>query len=185
MTAPATLEFVRDALGGDADARSRLLDRVRPRLVLWAASRMSGELRACFEPEDVAQETLLAVHRDFERLAPRKAEEFLPWLFGVAENRVRDLADRVRAAKRNGVAPTRPPATTPSIAAIRREDAEALAKAIATLSDDHREVLRLRRFEDRSAVEVGKLMGRSEGAVRVLYFRALAALRNAMGEAPA
>src|SRR4026207_1744438 len=62
---------------------------------------MSADLRARCDPEDVAQEVLLAVHRDFERLAPRAPGEFMPWLFGLAENRIRDLVDRVRAAQRH------------------------------------------------------------------------------------
>ena len=181
MTSRGTIDFARLALDGDAEARSMLLERVRPRLVLWAAARMSAELRATCEPEDVAQEVLLAVHRDFERLAPRDADEFLPWLFTVAENRVRDLVDRVRAAKRNGEAPPMRAVPSPSSMFRRREDAERLARAIATLSADHRLVLRLRRFEDRPGAEVARMMGRSEGAVRVLYFRAIEALREAMG----
>lgn len=182
MTWSATRHCVELALGGDADARERLLARVRPRLVLWATTRMSPDLRASFDAEDVAQEVLLAVHRDFERLAPREPGEFLPWLFGVAENRVRDLVDRVRAAKRRGEPPAPTTTTTrspPSLAGLR-EDAELLRRTIEKLSEDHREVLRLRRFEDLSAAEVGRRMGRTEGAVRVLYFRALAALRDAL-----
>jgi RNA polymerase sigma-70 factor (ECF subfamily) len=181
MPVHSTLGFVRGALDGDARAREQLIERVRPRLVLWAASRMSGELRAVCEPEDVAQETLLAVHRDFARLAPKEADQFLPWLFGVAENRLRDLVDRARAAKRSGEPPAARPHPTPSAIMVRVEEAELLARAIETLSSEHREVLRLRRFEERPAAEVGRLMGRSEGAVRVLYFRAVAALRDAMG----
>ena len=182
MTSRGTLEFVSGALDGDADARSRLFDRVRPRLVLWAASRMSAELRRECDPEDVAQEVLLAVHRDFERLAPRAAEEFLPWIFGVAENRLRDLVDRTRAAKRNGEPPRPRADSTPSSLVGLREDTDRLMRAITALPDDYREVLRLRRFEDLPSAEVGRRMARTEGAVRVLYFRAIGALREAMGE---
>jgi RNA polymerase sigma-70 factor (ECF subfamily) len=181
VTSSDAAPLARRALDGDAAAREELLARVRPRLVLWAASRMSAELRASCDPEDVAQEVLLAVHRDFERLAPRAPEEFLPWLFGVAEHRVLDLVDRVRAAKRRGEAPPPAAVRSPSSLAGLREDAERLLRAIAALPEDHREVLRLRRFEDLPAAEVGRRMARTEGAVRVLYFRAIAGLRERMG----
>ncbi len=181
MSSTGTGDFVRGALAGDADARSRLFARVRPRLVLWAATRLSADLRGDCDPEDVAQEVLLIVHRDFERLAPRAPDEFLPWLFGVAEHRVRDLADRQRAAKRNGE-PRRPDAArSPSSVVGHREDADRLMRAIAALPDDYRDVLRLRRFEELPAAEVGRRMGRTEGAVRILYFRAIGVLRDAMG----
>jgi RNA polymerase sigma-70 factor (ECF subfamily) len=181
MTGHDTAQWANRALAGDAHARDELLGRVRPRLVLWASARMSAELRAAYDPDDVAQEVLLAVHRDFDRLAPRASAEFLPWLFGVAENRVRDLVDRLHAAKRNGEAPPRAKAPSPSSLAGLREDAERLRTAIGMLPDDYREVLRLRRFEGLSAADVGRAMGRSEGAVRVLYLRAVAKLREAMG----
>jgi RNA polymerase sigma-70 factor, ECF subfamily len=181
MSSIGTRDFVRGALDGGAEARSLLFERVRPRLVLWAATRLSAELRGEYDPEDVAQEVLLVVHRDFDRLAPRAPEEFLPWLFGVAEHRVRDLADRRGAVKRNGEPP--PPASvrTPSSVIGLREEADRLKRAIAALPDDYRDVLRLRRFEDLPAAEVGRRMGRSEGAVRILYFRAIDALRAAIG----
>jgi RNA polymerase sigma-70 factor (ECF subfamily) len=178
MPLPGTVEFVRAALVGDEIARSQLLARVRPRLVLWAATRMSGELRAAYEPDDVAQEVLLAVHRDFERLAPRAGDEFLPWMFGVAEHRIRDLVDHLRAAKRRGTPPIPAPQPSPPSLVAQQEEASRLVRAIAKLPDDYREVVRLRRFEDRPAAEVARMMCRSEGAVRVLYFRAVAALRE-------
>jgi RNA polymerase sigma-70 factor (ECF subfamily) len=178
MPLPGTVEFVRAALVGDEVARSRLLERVRPRLVLWAATRMSGELRASYEPEDVAQEVLLAVHRDFERLAPRVDAEFLAWMFGIAEHRVRDLVDHLRAAKRRGTPPMPTQQPSPSSLAADQEEAIRLVRAIEKLPDDYREVVRLRRFEDRPASEVARIMCRSEGAIRVLYFRAVAALRE-------
>jgi RNA polymerase sigma-70 factor, ECF subfamily len=181
VSSNGTIQFVQRALGGDAAAREQLLARVRPRLVLWAATRMSAELRASYDAEDVAQDVLLAVHRNFERLAPRAPAEFLPWLFGVAEHRLLDLVDRVRAAKRNGEAPPSPTVRSASSLAGLKEDSERLLRAIAALPDDYREVLRLRRFEDLPSDEVGRLMGRTEGAVRVLYFRAIAALREEMG----
>ena len=49
---------------------------------------------------------------------------------------------------------------------------------MAALTDDHREVVALRFFGDLSSAEVAAVMGRSEGAVRVLQFRALHALRR-------
>jgi len=55
-----------------------------------------------------------------------------------------------------------------------------VAQALESLADDHREVVRLRRFEHRTVPEIAELMGRSENAVRILYCRALKALRAAL-----
>lgn len=175
-----TLSLVRAAHDGNPEARDDLLARLSPRLVLWAGARMSRELRARHEPEDVAQEILLAIHRDFGRISPEDPAAFLPWVFAVAENRVRDLVDHDRAARRNGDPPPAPRVSGPATLAVRREQERTIARALETLSDDHREVIRLRRFENLSAADVATRMGRSEGAVRVLYFRAMGALRDAL-----
>jgi RNA polymerase sigma-70 factor (ECF subfamily) len=54
-------------------------------------------------------------------------------------------------------------------------------RALATLPDDQREVLRLRFAGELSAAEIGEIMQRSPGAVRVLQHRALTALAEALG----
>ena len=57
--------------------------------------------------------------------------------------------------------------------------------ALDRLSPAHREILRLRSFEERPYAEIARLSGGTEGAARVLHFRALAALRDALEESPA
>lgn len=74
------------------------------------------------------------------------------------------------------------PAPTPEDhAAAADRDAE-VRRALATLPDDQREVLELRFAGELSAGEIGEVMGRSPGAVRVLQHRALKALSQALGD---
>ena len=61
---------------------------------------------------------------------------------------------------------------------MRREERfDRLQSALATLSDDHREVIRLTRLEGFTLKEAGERMGRSPEAVRKLFWRALQELR--------
>ncbi|MFG0256139.1 MAG: sigma factor-like helix-turn-helix DNA-binding protein, partial [Rhodopirellula sp. JB053] len=53
-----------------------------------------------------------------------------------------------------------------------------VANALAELSEDHREVLLLRSIEGLSFPEVADQMDRSHGAVRMLWLRAIEALRD-------
>ena len=69
--------------------------------------------------------------------------------------------------------------TTPSVAAVRSESFLRLHEAIATLSESHREVIRLLRFEEIGVPEAARRLERSENAIRILYCRALKALREA------
>jgi len=176
-----TQRLIVDALKGTNEDRGRLLEHLRPRLVLWAAGRLSAGMRAKVEPEDVAQETLLAVHKGIGTFEGRDHRAFLGWVFKIAENRIRDLADHFGAKKRQPVPPPVDLAqTSPSVMAARREEVARVARALPLLRDDYRQVISLRRFEERDTSEIAELMDRTENAIRILYCRALKALRAAM-----
>jgi RNA polymerase sigma-70 factor (ECF subfamily) len=168
--------------GGDKEARGALLERLRPRLVLWASSRMSDRLRARLTAEDAAQEILLALHRSLDQFRGGDVRAFRAWVFTVAENRVRDLAREAGALKRETPEPRAGSATTPSGHAMRNEAAERVRDALARLPDDYRRVIQLRRFEELEPAEVAAALDRSPNAVRILYCRAIQALRKEMGD---
>lgn len=176
-----THSLLRAAHARAPDALPRLLERLRPRLVVWAAARMSPLLRSKLEPEDVAQEVLLAVHEDFASFRGQGDAAFFGWLFAVAKHRLSDLADHHGALKRRLPSPYSFTQTSPSDAAARREDVARIRGALEGLSDAHREVITLVRIEDLGVAGAAALLGRSPNAVRVLYCRALKALRVAMG----
>jgi RNA polymerase sigma-70 factor (ECF subfamily) len=62
-----------------------------------------------------------------------------------------------------------------------RQDLDQVGAALATLTDDQREAIALRFFAGLSAREAAEVMGRQEGTVRGLQFRAIAALRRQLG----
>jgi RNA polymerase sigma-70 factor (ECF subfamily) len=105
------------------------------------------------------------------------------WLLGIARNLARDaIKKRIRrgpsedleAADLAGALAEADPAPAIHL----RSD---LARALEHLTEDQREVLRLRFILDRSVAETAALMARSEDAVKNLQRRALAALQRALG----
>ncbi len=62
-----------------------------------------------------------------------------------------------------------------------RQDLVQVEVALATLTDDQREAITLRFFAGLSAREAAEVMGRQEGTIRGLQFRAIAALRRQLG----
>lgn len=168
------------AIQGDEKARGDLMERLRPRIVLWAASRMSPALRSRVEPDDAAQEILLVVHRDLDRFRGTEKRAFFAWLFRVAENRIRDLATYEGALKRKTPERMSFSQTSPSMAAMRAESGAGVRAALERLRDDYRRVIQLRRLEGLEIPQVAEIMERSENAVRVLYCRAIQALREEM-----
>jgi RNA polymerase sigma-70 factor (ECF subfamily) len=55
---------------------------------------------------------------------------------------------------------------------------EEVRRALANLKDEYQDVIIYRYLDELSVPEITKIMGKSEGTIRVLLHRALAALRN-------
>lgn len=72
--------------------------------------------------------------------------------------------------------------SSPSLQAVRHEQELLLADVLSRLPDDYREVIVLRNLEGLSHEEIAQRMDRGVGAVRMLWVRALARLRQEMGE---
>ena len=60
-----------------------------------------------------------------------------------------------------------------------------MAEAVARLPEDMQAVILGRHVDDAPYAELAARLGRSEGAVRVLYTRALRRLRDELGDADA
>ena len=65
---------------------------------------------------------------------------------------------------------------------MRWEDEVRHAAALEHLPEDHRDIILLRNLERLPFEEVAKRMGRSAGACRMLWMRAIAGLREHLGE---
>jgi len=103
-------------------------------------------------------------------------------LFRLARNAVIDHirtshehADLAQSVERAGAD------AGPDELAVIRQEIEAVRSALATLTDDQRDAIALRFFAGLSAREAAEAMGKQEGTIRGLQFRAIAALRRQLG----
>jgi RNA polymerase sigma-70 factor (ECF subfamily) len=134
------------------------------------------------DAEDLLQQTFLRV---VEAL-PRYEDRGLPfgaWLFRIARSVTVDQHRRRRDDVSLEVE-SEPAIGAADSSAHDLAERELLRAALAALTPDQREVVRLRFFADLSARETGLLLGRDAAAVRALQWRALAALRRVL-ESPA
>ncbi|HVL53401.1 MAG TPA: sigma-70 family RNA polymerase sigma factor [Candidatus Limnocylindrales bacterium] len=163
----------------DRDAVARLFDRYYDAIYRYAFARLGNVADA----EDAAAETFTAMVRSLPRFRWRGIP-FEAWLFRIAMSKVVDIA-RHRSRVRSGgdvVADDRTdPQVEPERVVALREVRRELVAAIERLPRDQRDVVMLRFFAGRSIRETGELLGRSEGAVKQLQFRALASLRRRAG----
>jgi RNA polymerase sigma-70 factor (ECF subfamily) len=148
------------------------------------------ELRDQHEAEDVTARTFLDALANLgsfeERARPADgdgASTFRVWLFQIARNAV---AERRRRIRRRPEAPLDAAAGVAAPVDLAHEvalhdDAMAAWQAIGRLSDDRRRALVLRFVEEMTTSEIAGILGRSEGAVRVLIHRALRSVARDLG----
>jgi len=149
------------------------------------------ELRDHHEAEDATERTFLAALTNLGRFEERArpadgdgASTFRVWLFQIARNAI---AERRRTRRR------RPEASLDAAAAMAapvdiegdaatHDEAAAAWRAVDRLPGDRRRALVLRFVDEMSTAEIAGVLGRSEGAVRVLIHRALRSLARDLGD---
>jgi RNA polymerase sigma-70 factor (ECF subfamily) len=175
--------WVARAQGGDREAFDRLVGAVRPDLEAALGPDLERLRQRGIDRDDVLQETLVKAFGALERFEWREEGSLLRWLCGIARH---VMLKAVRQAKRRPGSELRvdvpAPGPTASRAARREERLERLEASLASLSPDHRRVIRLARIEGLKTEEIARRMGRSPEAVRQLLVRALRALRASFGE---
>jgi len=182
-----TTRLLRSARDGDRAALEALYARIGARLLAIVRLRLDRRLARIVEPEDVAQEVLLRAFRAIEAFERDGSRSFFAWLAVITSHVINDLRDYHGAGKRDQGR------TDPISGDLHRDQHrgalsrllidEAFARverALAAMSAEHREVILLRRFEERSFAEIGAVMNRSEDAARMLFARAMTALSEAI-----
>lgn len=142
-------------------------------LIAWLGSLMGPALRAELAAEDLWQETLALAWRDRESHEWRGLPAFRAWLRGIARNRLHDAVEWFGTQKRGGgrrrleldelaggaagAALLR--SSTPSRAAMRGERARAMQRALESLPEEYRDLVRACLFEEASVPEAAAALG--------------------------
>ncbi len=144
--------------------------------------------------EDATERTFLralaALPRFRELARPEdgpEASTFRVWLFRIARNvvsnerrsRLRRPVDSLDAALIAGNAIADGADLERDV--VTRDEASAALRAVRSLPDDRRQAVLLRFVDEMSTAEIAGVLGRSEGAVRVLIHRALGSVARELG----
>ncbi len=186
------------AKAGDAASVGELLAVYRDYLLGIAVARLDPRVRARCNPSDVVQETLMEAYRDFHQFRGGLEREFLAWIRQILSNNLarmvelhlltdkRDLR-RERPIEQNVVGESRlerrdywltDSGQSPSSAMQRQEQLASMLERINKLPAHYRDVLLLRHIEELSFDAVAERLGKSAGAVRMIWLRALEQLRE-------
>jgi RNA polymerase sigma-70 factor (ECF subfamily) len=165
--------LVRRAQAGDPDAWEALYRRAYPRLCAFARRRLATP----DEAEDAVSETMMRALDHIEQFRWRDGG-FEAWLFVICRNIVFEINRRAGRSLLHAVTPSAEP--LPEERIVADEEVSGVRDAFARLTPEERELLELRVVGDLGAKQVGRLLGKSPGAVRQAQSRAIAKLRELM-----
>jgi RNA polymerase sigma-70 factor (ECF subfamily) len=189
----AFFELLSEARLGSRRSMGLLADIVRERLYPFVfRTTLDHDLT-----EDVLQETLLTMVRQIDRL--REERKFWPWVFRIAYNK---LQDNLRSRRNHGSARAhvsrascpRSEGETPSTRsyearagnsslleeAIHAERLQKLSEVVNQLSRQHRDIVRLRYYEQLPYTEIAALTSTTPQKARARFHRAKKYLKAQM-----
>lgn len=167
-------DVIERARAGDRAAFAELYDAHADAVYRYVLYRV----REPSDAEDVTSEVFTRAFANIHRYR-WQGKSFLAWLYTIARNAVTDRRRRTRPTvdldNAYGIAEDGP---TAHDHAVRGEQVDALRGAVRHLTVEQQEVLLLRFIENMSSRQVAKVLGKNEGAIRALQFRALGRLRK-------
>ena len=177
-------QLIKNAAAGDAAAFETLVERYQKQVYNLALRMVNNESDA----EDLAQEAFIRAWRSLGSF--QYTSQFSTWLYRLTTN---ICIDFLRSQKRRKVVsltmlrddedsqwdlPDTEP--LPEQQMIAAEDRAALARALASLDPDYRQVLTLRIVNECSYQQISQILGIAEGTVKSRLSRAREQLRKKM-----
>jgi len=164
------------ATQGDREAFGLLYERYVGRIYNYVYYR-TGNI---YDAEDLTERVFMRAMRHIPNYHDRGLP-FTAWLYRIAHNLVanwhRDNSRRKEIPLDDGLQSIYQ-GEHPEHELLQTEEREHLLGAIHGLPADRQQLLILKFVEHLSNVEIGQIMGRSEGAVKSLYHRTLLAMRD-------
>jgi RNA polymerase sigma-70 factor (ECF subfamily) len=172
-------EIISRAVQGDREAFGLLYEQYVTRIFNYIYYR-TGQVE---DAEDITARVFYRALHHINHFKDRGLP-FSAWLYRIAHNLVANW-HRDRSRKHEIPLSDTPSLTyhgdPPEQELVHSEEHKDLLHFIRRLPPDRQHLLVLKFVEDLSNAEVGRIMGRSEGAVKSLYHRTLMELREASG----
>ena len=167
-------------VAGDRRAFEQLFARLAPRIHRFFRRSFRAEATA----DDLLQVTFLKLHKARETYRPDM--RVAPWAFAIAARvRLDEFRRRKRLAEDGDEealarADEAHAAQTRERGALDGDTADAVRRAVDALPESQRVVIHLNRFEEMTFAEIARVLGTTEGAIKLRAFRAYGTLRDAL-----
>jgi RNA polymerase sigma-70 factor (ECF subfamily) len=168
--------LLRAAIAGDEKAYTVFLARTAALVRGFVRRRV---IQGGVDPEDVVQESLLAIH--LKRHTWREDAPVLPWLYAIARYKLIDAFRRRGRRIEVDVDDFADSIAQPETETVGERD---LNRVLDSLPPGQRSVVAAISVDGRSIGETAGHLGMTEGAVRVALHRGLAAIARRFGRQP-
>jgi len=172
---PEITRLVELAAAGNFEAFGKLYHIYAEKIYRYVYYQVKDKMTA----EDITADVFL---KALEAIKSCKGKEatFSSWLYRIAHNRT---MDNFRSMKRKPIVDTEAVTNLadPKQEVEKKVERQELLEVIAELPQNQSQVVILKFIGGLDNREIGRTMGKSEGAVRILQMRALAMLRDKLG----
>lgn len=166
------VELVRDAASGDVEAFGQLYDVYLDKIFRYVYYHVADKMAA----EDISQEVFVKAWKAIKSCRGRE-DTFLAWLYRIAHNLTVDHHRR-QSKCRSLEVQCRSNMTNPMEATELDLRELELVQALHYLPEEHQNVIILKFIEGFSNQEIGRMLNKSQGAIRITQMRALSRLRK-------
>jgi RNA polymerase sigma-70 factor, ECF subfamily len=180
MDARRMMDLVERAQSGEADAFGRLYDQYSDTVYRYIYYRVGGRATA----EDLTSETFLRALRRIGTFT-WQGRDFGAWLVTIARNLVADhfKSSRFRLEVTTGeMLDANEVERSPEDSVLERLSNDALIDAVRRLNPQQQECVTLRFLHGLTVAETARIMGKNEGAIKTLQYRAVRTLARLMPE---
>lgn len=186
----STFDLVERFKRGDNDAFSLLFGKYRRRLAVLVHYKMSADLRAKLEVDDILQEVFFAASQGLNSFTYQSPGSLLSWLSRIADHVITDAARHGNRQKRcaedllrfrsdtNPGGPEPLDFETPSRIFARGQNLRILLDKMDALPAQYREIILLAKFEGLNTSEIAVHLGKSRESVALVLHRALKRFRE-------
>ncbi|MFF6997921.1 ECF subfamily RNA polymerase sigma factor, BldN family [Streptomyces sp. NPDC008313] len=168
------MDLVERAQSGEADAFGRLYDQYSDTVYRYIYYRVGSKATA----EDLTSETFLRALRRIGTFT-WQGRDFGAWLVTIARNLVADhfKSSRFRLEVTTGeMLDANEVARSPEDSVLEHLSNTALLEAVRRLNPQQQECVTLRFLQGLSVAETARVMGKNEGAIKTLQYRAVRTL---------
>lgn len=178
---------------GDQQSLDHLCQGLLPHIRHWCHIHFPECLKAKVGESDLVQESILGASENIASLKGSQYPDLLAWVQGIVENKARDLQRRFLLAEKRDA--TREKTLTqlessqwgillkdsspgPLDQLMTVELIERIQRLVAKLPAHYQQIVMLRHQDGLTLPEIASRIGKTEAAVKKIYYRAVSSLKD-------